>query len=68
MTRTTLNLDRELVDRARRELGTTTTTDTIHEALREAIDRRAIDRVLAHDFSLLDEAQIDRLRTPDAGE
>ncbi len=68
MTRTTLNLDRELVDRARRELGTATATETIHAALREAIDRRAVDRVLAHDFSLLDEAQIDRLRTPNAAE
>jgi Arc/MetJ family transcription regulator len=37
---TTIDLDRELVDEARRVLGTTTATDTIHAALAEVVRRR----------------------------
>ena len=37
--RTVIDLDDDLVDRARRELGTTTKKDTIHEALRLVADR-----------------------------
>lgn len=43
--RTTIELDEELVVRAKRALGTTTTRETVHEALRratrEAEDERA---------------------------
>ena len=39
--RTVIDLDDDLVDRARRELGTTTKKDTIHEALRLVADRGA---------------------------
>jgi Arc/MetJ family transcription regulator len=34
--RTTIELDEELVARAKRALGTTTTRETVHEALRRA--------------------------------
>jgi Arc/MetJ family transcription regulator len=39
--RTVIDLDEELLDRARRELGTTTKKDTIHEALRLVAERSA---------------------------
>jgi Arc/MetJ family transcription regulator len=38
---TVIDLDEELLDRARRELGTTTKKDTIHEALRLVAERSA---------------------------
>jgi hypothetical protein len=44
--RTSLNLNFELVERAKGELGTRTTTDTIHRALEEVV-RRARLRQLA---------------------
>jgi Arc/MetJ family transcription regulator len=62
--RTTLNLDAELIDQARRALGTRTTTETIHAALRQAVDRAELDELIRQDFSLLDEATIADLRTP----
>jgi Arc/MetJ family transcription regulator len=37
--RTVVDLDVDLLDRARRELGTTTKKDTIHEALRLVAER-----------------------------
>jgi len=39
--KTVIDLDEELLDRARRELGTTTKKDTIHEALRLVAERSA---------------------------
>ena len=39
--RTVIDLDEELLDRARRELGTTTKKDTIHAALRLVAERSA---------------------------
>jgi len=39
--KTVIDLDEELLDRARRELGTTTKKDTIHEALRMVAERSA---------------------------
>ena len=38
MRRTTIELDEDLVARAKRALGKTTTRDTVHEALRRAAD------------------------------
>ncbi|HET8681473.1 MAG TPA: type II toxin-antitoxin system VapB family antitoxin [Micromonosporaceae bacterium] len=37
--KTVIDLDESLLDRARRELGTTTKKDTIHEALRLVAER-----------------------------
>lgn len=37
---TTIDLDAELVGEARRVLGTTTTTETVHAALAEVVRRR----------------------------
>lgn len=39
--RTVIDLDEDLLDRARRELGTTTKKETIHEALRLVAERSA---------------------------
>lgn len=39
--RTVIDLDEDLLDRARRELGTTTKKDTIHAALRLVAERSA---------------------------
>lgn len=39
--KTVIDLDEELLNRARRELGTTTKKDTIHEALRLVAERGA---------------------------
>ncbi|ROO51418.1 VapB protein of antitoxin of type II toxin-antitoxin system [Micromonospora sp. Llam0] len=39
--KTVIDLDEELLDRARRELGTSTKKETIHEALRLVAERGA---------------------------
>ena len=39
--RTVVDVDDDLLDRARREVGTTTKKDTIHEALRLVAERAA---------------------------
>ncbi|MGI8550948.1 MAG: type II toxin-antitoxin system VapB family antitoxin [Dehalococcoidia bacterium] len=44
--RTTLNLDYALLEEARHVLGTTQTTETIHRALREVINRDKRRRLL----------------------
>jgi len=59
--RTSLNLDLDLVSRARDVLDTRTTTETIHRALDEVVRREAL-RKLAEwrpDFTLED---LERLR------
>jgi Arc/MetJ family transcription regulator len=43
--RTSLNLDLDLVDKAREVLETTTTTDTVHRALEDVIRRDALRRL-----------------------
>ena len=45
--RTTLNLDAELVGRARLVLGTDTATATIHAALAQVIARAEVDALLS---------------------
>lgn len=44
--RTSLNLDLELVEQAKAELGTKTTTDTIHAALDRVVFRAKMQRLL----------------------
>jgi uncharacterized protein (DUF1778 family) len=62
-THTTLDLDRELLDRAAEALGTRRTTDTVHAALREVVARRQRAWLAGHDFSEL-QRRLDELRTP----
>ena len=44
--RTSLNLNLELVDQAKDELGTKTTTDTIHAALDKVVFQAKMTRLL----------------------
>ena len=60
--RTSINLDLELVDRAREVLGTKTTTDTVHTALRETVRRELLERLLERRFDHLPEGWLDELR------
>ena len=60
--RTSINLDLELVDRAREVLGTKTTTDTVHTALRETVRRKLVERLLERRFDHMPEGWLDELR------
>ena len=53
--RTSLNLDFELVARARAVLGTNGTTDTIHRALEETVRRELLAGLVEERFELTDE-------------
>jgi Arc/MetJ family transcription regulator len=57
--RTSLNLDFELVEQAREELGTNGTTDTVHSALEAVVRLAALKRLAQWDFDLDD---IERFR------
>jgi Arc/MetJ family transcription regulator len=61
---TTLNLDSELLEEAKRVLGTSRTTDTIHRALREVINYHKRLRLLEYDFSDLTPETLDEMRSP----
>ena len=55
--RTSLNLDLELVGKARKELGSNGTTDTVHRALEEVVRRGKLHRLAQYDFSEYDEEE-----------
>jgi Arc/MetJ family transcription regulator len=48
--RTNINLDMDLIAAAAAELGTERTTDTVHQALRETVDRARRGRLARRDF------------------
>ncbi len=52
--RTSLNLDFELVDRAKKALGTSGTTETVHRALEEVWRRNALERLAKRRFEIDD--------------
>lgn len=60
--RTSLNLDFDLVEKARAELGTNGTTDTVHRALQEVVRRASIERLLEIRFDHLPENWLHELR------
>ena len=62
--RTSLNLDFELVEKARAELGTNGTTDTVHRALDEVVRRAAIRRLLEVRFDSMTNDEIEELQDP----
>lgn len=62
--RTNINLDTELVDAAAAVLGTARTTDTVHAALRDVIDRAARERLAQRAFDDLTPAALEQLRRP----
>jgi Arc/MetJ family transcription regulator len=49
--RTSLNLDLDLVAKARDALGSNGTTDTVHRALEEVVRRERLRRLAERDFS-----------------
>lgn len=55
--RTSLNLDLDLVAKAREALGSNGTTDTIHRALEEVVRREKLRRLTEYDFSDLTEEE-----------
>jgi Arc/MetJ family transcription regulator len=62
--RTNINLDRELVEAAAAVLGTAQTTETVHAALREVIERAARQRLAARNFADLTPAALEEMRRP----
>jgi len=62
--RTSLNLDFELVERARDVLHTSGTTDTVHRALEEVIRREALRRLTEWDLGDMTLEDLERMRQP----
>jgi Arc/MetJ family transcription regulator len=62
--RTNINLDKQLVDEAAAVLGTAQTTETVHAALREVVDRAARRRLAGQDFPGLTPAALGEIRRP----
>lgn len=62
--RTSLNLDLGLVADARGVLGTSGTTDTVHEALREVVRRERLRRLAEWTFDDLTPEVLEELRRP----
>lgn len=62
--RTSLNLDLDLVARAREILDTSTTTDTVHRALEDVIRRDALQRLAEWDLGDLTLEDLWRMRQP----
>jgi Arc/MetJ family transcription regulator len=60
--RTSLNLDLDLVSRARDVLDTRTTTETIHRALEEVVRREALKRLTEWDLGGMTLEDLERLR------
>jgi Arc/MetJ family transcription regulator len=69
--KTVVDLDEDLLDRARRELGTTTKKDTIHEALRLVAERgarlQAVQELLSVDRDWTDILDEDKTPVTDRG-
>lgn len=69
--KTVVDLDEDLLDRARRELGTTTKKDTIHEALRLVAERgarlQAVQELLSVDRDWTDIVDGDKTPAADRG-
>jgi len=62
ITRTNINLDRELVDAAAAVLGTVPITDTVHAALRDVVARAARKRLSRRDFPDLTPVALEQMR------
>jgi Arc/MetJ family transcription regulator len=60
--RTNINLDRQLVAAAAGVLGTAQTTETVHAALREVVDRAARKRLAEREFADLTPAELQEMR------
>jgi len=60
--RTTLNLDRDLVAETAAALGTSGTTDTLHEAMRDVVRRRSLEALTKERFEDLTLEELERMR------
>ena len=60
--RTNINLDMGLVGEAARELGTRRTTDTVHQALRQVVDRGRRARLAQREFEELSPESLEAMR------
>jgi Arc/MetJ family transcription regulator len=60
--RTSLNLDFELVEQARRVLGTSGTTETVHKALAEVVRQQRLRELAAERFEDLTPEALAELR------
>src|SRR5579859_2296039 len=60
--RTTLNLDIDLIEAARRVFGTKGTTDTIHRALEDAVRRQRLEELLAQDLPSITPQDLEKIR------
>jgi Arc/MetJ family transcription regulator len=60
--RTNINLDKELVAAAAAVLGTTQTTETVHAALGDVVDRAARRRLAAREYADLTPATLEAIR------
>ena len=58
--RTSLNLDFELVERAKRALGTSGTTETVHRALEAAWRRHALESLAEWRLEGIDHEELRR--------
>jgi Arc/MetJ family transcription regulator len=57
-----MNLDLELVREAGRALGTTRTTDTVHEAMRQVVQRERRRRLAGRELPDLTLERLERVR------
>ena len=64
--RTNINLDTDLVAAAAAVLGTTQTTQTVHAALREVVQRAARQRLAERDFRDLTPSTLEQMRASHA--
>jgi len=62
--RTSLNLELDLVDQARRVLGTQGTTETIHKALEEVVRQERLRALANETFDDLTPEALRELRRP----
>jgi Arc/MetJ family transcription regulator len=62
--RTNINLDKALVAEAAAVLGTAQTTETVHAALRDVVNRATRRRLAERDFATLTPAALGEMRRP----
>jgi len=60
--RTNINLDKALVEEAAAVLGTVQTTETVHAALREVVDRAARQRLAGLELADLTPVPLQEMR------
>lgn len=62
--RTNINLDIDLLEQAAGVLGTERMTDTVHEALRDVVERSRRARLAERDFEDLTPNTLEAMRRP----